>query len=218
MVGIENSSKKKILEYLLVARTRENDFHGKNVKDIAAVVDISTNAVRNYLSELEKDEFVVKHTQKSGKGRPAVFYSIHNNALSLFPKVYAEFSVSLIHELIKQLGRSKTEKILSDVGKTLGKEILINNYDGADHASIEQRIITLVKIFEDYGKYPTVLEDEEFYYVRNSNCLLFSIVKEHSIICEVDHSIVKTVLNITPEKQQCLKSGDPFCQYRIMKT
>ena len=94
---------------------------------------------------------------------------------------------------------------------------MVNESEKDAQLSIEERIITLSKIFEDYGKFPTVLEDEEFYYVRNSNCLLFGIVKEHSILCEVDHSIVNTILKTTPEKQQCLKNDDPFCQYRIRK-
>jgi predicted ArsR family transcriptional regulator len=217
VLSIENPSKKKILEYLLVAPSREKDFHGKTVKEIAVVVDLSTVAVRNYLSELEKNEFVVKKTQKSDMGRPAILYSLHQNALSLFPKLYVEFANSLIDELINQLGKSKTQKILSDVGTTLGKEIVVNEFEKDVQTSIEERIITLVKIFEDYGKFPTLLEDEEFYYVRNSNCLLFSMVKEHSVLCEVDHNIVKTILTTTPEKQQCLKNGDPFCQYKIKK-
>jgi predicted ArsR family transcriptional regulator len=217
VLNLENPSKKKILEYLLVAPSREKDFHGKTVKEIAGVVDLSTVAVRNYLSELEKDDFVVKSTQKSDMGRPAILYSLHQNALSLFPKVYVEFANSLIDELINQLGESRTQKILSDVGITLGKEIVVNQFEKDVQTSIEDRIITLVKIFEDYGKFPTLLEDEEFYYIRNSNCLLFSMVKEHSILCEVDHNIVKTILATTPEKQQCLKDGDSYCQYRIKK-
>lgn len=217
MAEIENPSKKKILEYLLVIPSREKEFQGKSVKEIASIVDLSTNAVRNYLIELEKDGFVVSDRQKSDMGRPATLYSLHKNALNLFPKFYVEFAVSLIDELINQLGKSKTKKILSNVGTTLGKEIVVNESEKDAQLSIEERIITLSKIFEDYGKFPTVLEDEEFYYVRNSNCLLFGIVKEHSILCEVDHSIVNTILKTTPEKQQCLKNDDPFCQYRIRK-
>ncbi len=215
---ILNPSKEKILEYLLVTPSREDEYQGKTINEIAAAVELSTNAVRKYLYELENEKFIVSKTQKRDIGRPVVLYSMHSNALSLFPKAYVEFTVSLISELKKQLGESQTKKILSEVGKTLGKEIKITeNIEENDQNSIKQRIVTLVKILEDHGKFPTVLEDEEYYYIRNSNCLLFSVVKEHSIVCEVDHNIVRTLLNTTPEKQQCLKNGDHFCQYRIKK-
>jgi predicted ArsR family transcriptional regulator len=218
MVSITlNPSQEKILEFLLISPSKENEYSGKTIIEIADAVDLSTNAVRKYLFELEKDNYVVSHTQKREVGRPVVLYSLHSNALDLFPKAYAEFTVSLISELKKELGESRTRKILSEVGKTIGKEIKISLTDKPDQSSLEQRIISLVKIFEDYGKFPTILDDKEYYYVRNSNCLLFSIVKEHSILCEVDHNIVKTLLNSQPEKQQCLKNGDPFCQYRIKK-
>ncbi len=212
-----NPSQEKILEFLLISPSNENEYSGKTIIEIAGAVDLSTNAVRNYLFELEKDNYIVSRTQKRDVGRPVVLYSIHSKALELFPKAYAEFAVSLISELKKELGDSRTQKILSEVGKTIGKEIKITSSDQTDQLPLEQRIITLVKIFEDYGKFPTVNEDGEYYYIRNSNCLLFSIVKEHSIVCEVDHHIVKTLLDKQPEKLQCLKNGDSYCQYRIKK-
>lgn len=212
-----NPSQVKILEFLLISPSKEIEYSGKTIIEIADAVDLSTNAVRNYLFELEKDNYVVSKTQKREVGRPVVLYSVHSNALELFPKLYAEFAVSLITELKKELGETRTRKILSEVGKTIGKEIKITDADETNPLTLEQRIITLVKIFEDYGKYPTVEEDEENYYIRNSNCLLFSIVKEHSIVCEVDHNIVQTIIKSQPEKQQCLKNGDPYCQYRIKK-
>ncbi|MHA2247866.1 MAG: helix-turn-helix transcriptional regulator [Candidatus Hodarchaeales archaeon] len=218
MSDVLNPSKEKILQYLLIAPSRDEKVHqGKTINEIAAAVDLSNNAVRKYLFELEKSDYVVKQTEKRNVGRPVIMYSLHKNALNVFPKVYAEFAVSLINELINELGASRTQKILSDVGKTLGKEIKINYSSEVGQSSLEQRIITLVKVFEEYGKYPTVLEDEEYYFVRNSNCLLFGIVKEHSIVCEVDQNIVEILLGSKAEKQECLKNDEPFCQYRIKK-
>jgi predicted ArsR family transcriptional regulator len=214
---ILNVSKEKILQYLLVTPSRENEYSGKTINEIASAVDLSNNAVRKYLFELERNGYIVKQTQKRDIGRPVELYSLHSNALNAFPKVYGEFAISLINELKNELGEARTKKILSEVGKTLGKEIQINYSKEVDQSSLEQRVITLVKIFEDYGKYPTVLEDEEYYYIRNSNCLLFSIVKEHSIVCEVDQNIVELMLKSKAEKQQCLKNDEPFCQYRIKK-
>lgn len=212
-----NKSQKEILEFLLISPANENEYSGKTINEISDAVDLSTNAVRKYLTELEKDNYIASHTQKRNIGRPVVYYSIQNKSLELFPKAYAEFAVSLITELKKELGEARTQKILSEVGKTISKEIRITSSDETDQSTLEQRIITLVKIFEEYGKYPTILEDEEYYYVRNSNCLLFSVVKEHSIVCEADFSIVKSLLKSYPEKQQCLKNEDPYCQYRIKK-
>jgi len=212
-----NQSQKKILEFLLISPSTENEYSGKTIIEIADAVDLSSNAIRNYLIKLEKENYVVSRTQKRDVGRPVVFYSIHSNSLELFPKAYAEFAASLITEIKKELGESRTRKILSEVGKTISKEIRITSSDETDQSTLEQRIITLVKIFEEYGKYPTVLEDEEYYYIRNSNCLLFSVVKEHSIVCEADFNIVKSILQSHPEKQECLKNEDSYCQYRIKK-
>ena len=216
MTEMMNPSKEKILQYLLTTPAKEENFKGKTINEIAAKVDLSSNAVRKYLFELESGDYVVKKVEKQNIGRPVVRYSLHNKALELFPKIYAEFTISLIDEMKKELDESRVKKILANVGQTLGKEIKIDYSDHED-MSLEQRIITLVKVFEDYGKYPTLLEDDEYYYIRNSNCLLFSAVKEHSILCEVDQNIVDVLLGSKAEKQQCLKNEDGFCQYRIRK-
>jgi len=211
-----NPSKEKILQYLLVTPAKEENFKGKTINEIAAEVDLSTNAVRKYLFELEIGDYVAKKVEKQDIGRPVVRYSLHSKALDLFPKTYAEFAISLIDEMKKELGEARAQKILANVGQTIGKGIEID-YSNREDMTIEQRIVTLVKIFEDYGKYPTLLEDEEYYYIRNSNCLLFSVVKEHSILCEVDQNIVNVLLDSKAEKQQCLKNEDGFCQYRVKK-
>ncbi|WP_455143739.1 helix-turn-helix transcriptional regulator [Candidatus Hodarchaeum mangrovi] len=216
MSEIMNPSKEKILQYLLVTPAREENFKGKTINEIAAEVDLSTNAVRKYLFELESGDYIAKKVEKQDIGRPVVRYSLRSKALDLFPKFYAEFTISLIDELKKELGESRMHKILTNVGQTIGKDIKID-YANHEDITIEQRIITLVKIFEDFGKYPTISEDDEFYYIRNSNCLLFSVVKEHSILCEVDQNIVEVLLGSKAEKQQCLKNEDGFCQYRVKK-
>lgn len=216
MTEMMNSSKEKILQYLLTRPAKEENFKGKTINEIATEVDLSTNAVRKYIFELESGDYVVKKVEKQNIGRPVIRYSLHSRAMELFPKIYAEFTISLIDEMKKELDESQVKKILANVGQTLGKEIKIDYSDHED-ISLEQRIITLVKIFEDYGKFPTLLEDDEYYYIRNSNCLLFSVVKEHSILCEADQNIVDVLLGSRAEKQQCLKNEDGFCQYRIKK-
>ncbi len=84
MTDIINPSKEKILQYLLVTPASENGYSGKTINEIAAAVDLSNNAVRKYLFELETSEYVVKQTQKRDIGRPVELYSLHSNAATAF--------------------------------------------------------------------------------------------------------------------------------------
>ncbi|MHA1331998.1 MAG: winged helix-turn-helix transcriptional regulator, partial [Candidatus Hodarchaeales archaeon] len=97
-----NVTKKKILQHLLMAPTKEDKFEGVSIKTIAKELDLSSNAVRQYLIELEKEGYVIKRYKKIKKGRPLILYSLDGSAMSFFPKLYVEFSLLLIDELLDQ--------------------------------------------------------------------------------------------------------------------
>ncbi|MHA1971492.1 MAG: helix-turn-helix transcriptional regulator [Candidatus Hodarchaeales archaeon] len=213
-----NVTKKKILQYLLVAPTKgEGEYEGTSIKAIAEDLDLSSNAIRQYLIELEKEGYVVKTYKKIKKGRPLILYRLHGSAMNFFPKLYVEFSLQLIDELVKQFGQAKVKEILTNVGKKFALEMK-QNYPSEEGNSLEERVQYLVKIYEEYGKYPSLFEDETYYYIKNSNCLLYDIVKERPIVCELDHKLVDEILKSKAEKVSCIRDGDPYCLYRVKKT
>ncbi|MHA2156281.1 MAG: helix-turn-helix transcriptional regulator [Candidatus Hodarchaeales archaeon] len=213
------SSKDKILQYLLLSGSTTDE--SCTVKEIAAHLSISINATRQYLIVLEKEGLVVRTTQKSTTGRPAILYSLHPDAIEEFPKTYRDFSIKLLAEVQERIGTQATIELLREVGKQIADEvqpsIRENIEPGGSYDSLRDRLKSVVKVYQLYGKFPELLEDDISFALKNYNCLIFGVAKENPLACTVDESIVSELVGATAVKEKCIREGDECCLYRIKK-
>ncbi|UCG03825.1 MAG: ArsR family transcriptional regulator [Candidatus Heimdallarchaeota archaeon] len=217
--GYYLSTRDKILQYLLQHRPSEN---ASTIKEIADELDISINATRQYLIVLEKEGFVAKSQKKGSSGRPAMGYTITEEALSAFPKTYADFSVKLITELKDHIGVQETNEILKKVGKRIADEVRdeveAEIKPDKDLDPLRNRLEAVTKIYLKYGKYPELVEDEDSFALKNLNCLIYEIAKADPLVCTVDETIVSELVGKKAIKEKCLRQGDECCLYRIKKS
>ncbi|MFW9903528.1 MAG: helix-turn-helix transcriptional regulator [Candidatus Thorarchaeota archaeon] len=212
------STRDKILQYLLQHRPSED---ASTIKEIADELDISVNATRQYLIVLEKEGFVAKSQKKGSSGRPAMGYTITEEALSAFPKSYVDFSVKLINEIKDRIGVSETNEILKSVGKRIADEVRdeveaeVKTEKNLD--PLRNRLEAITSIYTKYGKYPELVEDEDSFALKNLNCLIYEIAKADPLVCTVDETIVSELVGQKAVKEKCLRQGDECCLYRIKK-
>ncbi|MFX0090228.1 MAG: helix-turn-helix transcriptional regulator [Candidatus Hodarchaeota archaeon] len=214
------STRDKILQYLLL-RSSPNDLSSCTVKMIALELDLSPNAVRQHLNILEQKDLVVHLWHKESIGRPALVYKLHEDALNLFPKAYADFSLRLLDEISKQCGPEKTVSILEAVGRSIAAEVkeFIKNNLGKDvtEASERERMELLVTALTKYGKFAELIEEADSFGLKSHNCLVYDIVKDNPLICHVDEIIMGEVTGTTALKEKCIRDGHGYCLYRIQK-
>jgi len=213
------SSKDRILQYLLLSGSTADE--SCTVKEIADHLGISINATRQYLIVLEKEGLVLRTTQKSTTGRPAILYSLHPDAIEEFPKQYRDFSIKLLAEVQEKIGTQATIELLREVGKQIAKEvqpaIKENIEPGGSYESLRDRLHSVVKVYQNYGKFPELLEDDVSFALKNYNCLIFGVAKENALACTVDESIVSELIGAHAVKEKCIREGDECCLYRIKK-
>ncbi|MHA1941522.1 MAG: helix-turn-helix transcriptional regulator [Candidatus Hodarchaeales archaeon] len=214
------SSKDKILQYLLLSGSTVEG--ARTVKEIAEVLEISINATRQYLIVLEKEGLVTRTQKKSITGRPAILYSLVPSAIEAFPKTYKDFSVKLLAEIQERIGDNATEDLLKEVGKQIADEVMPRVKelieDGGSFDSLRDRLNSIVKVYEEYGKYPELLEDESSFALKNYNCLIFGVAQQNPLACAVDETIVSELSGVSAFKEKCIRNGDECCLYRIKKS
>ncbi|MHA2224952.1 MAG: helix-turn-helix transcriptional regulator [Candidatus Hodarchaeales archaeon] len=213
------STREKILSYLLLHRSSSDN--NSSIKDIASSLGISTNAVRQHLVPLEIEGLIIRKIERGGMGRPANQYILHKDAFNLFPKLYSEFSLNLLDEIIIQLGEEPTEKILQKIGQKMAKKIQkeINTKFTKNEApkSLEQRLERIITIFESKGKFPRLIEDKDMFSIKNYNCLFYDISQKHPIICILDQVIMNYLTGQNARKVECVSWGDSCCHFQISK-
>ena len=70
-----------------------------SAEGISTELGITPNAVRQHLTNLERDGFVVSHPERGARGRPALLFSLTERADSVFPKRYGQLASMVLQEL-----------------------------------------------------------------------------------------------------------------------
>src|ERR1700687_5141689 len=66
---------------------------------IASDLGVTPNAVRQHLTNLERDGFVVSQPERSGRGRPSLLFALTERADSVFPKRYGQLATMVLQEV-----------------------------------------------------------------------------------------------------------------------
>ncbi len=221
MTVVEPSpTRRKILQHLLVeANFKESE--GSSIKDIADTLGLSLNAIRQHLTILETEELVLRRERRGITGRPAIVYYLHENAMDTFPKVYVEFTLDLLEEMEQEFGADSTVDILDRIGVKIADRIIeeMNIQYNIDFCSLplRERMEYVIKIFDYYGKYPDLIEENNCYAMKNYNCLVYKLTKVNALVCKVDEAILRELFGQPVKKELCLREGDNYCLYRIRK-
>ena len=209
----------RILRYLLISCSSSKS--GCTLKEIAAAVMLSPTGTRHYLTILE-NEGVISRSEIQGKaGRPAIAYFLTDNGMDKFPKAYTDFGISLLEEVKNKFGREAMIELLEKIGKKKATRIQaklkeITGTDGLDIVS--KKVLEEVgNIFEENGKFPELLEEEESFIFKNHNCLYYNIAKHEPLVCKVTETMMTELTNDNAVKEKCIREGDEACFFRIKK-
>src|SRR5258708_11871135 len=82
---------------------------------IAAELLVPPNAIRQHLTNLERDGFVVSSPEKSRRGRPSLLFSLTERADSVFPKRYGQLATMVLQEVQEMGGPDALDEVFSRV-------------------------------------------------------------------------------------------------------
>src|SRR5579872_1437652 len=115
MIG-GRSTRMEVLE-LLRRRGRSS------AETIAADLGVTPNAVRQHLTNLERDGFVVSQPERAGRGRPALLFALTERADSVFPKRYGQLATMVLQEVQEMGGEEALDEVFERVAARHGKAI-----------------------------------------------------------------------------------------------
>ena len=209
----------KILEYFLVNRSGTKEGHP--IREIAQAFNLSRTSTRNYLILLEKMGLIIRTEQKQKTGRPIMLYTLHENAIEVFPKIYNDFALNLLKAFKKKYGNGETDLLLKQVGRKMANQILDVTKGELEHTppflKSNQKLKKIFNYFEKNGSFPEMTEEDTFYVLKNYNCLMYRIAKPEPLVCKVGEALISELAESKVVKEKCIREGDPYCSFRIQK-
>ena len=134
------STKEDILQHLL-KRGRATAL------DLAEVLDISAQAIRRHLKDLEAESLIQYQSVQMGMGRPQHLYALTPKGKEHFPHRYDDFAVSLLDTLAETVGEDRVSSILQKQWQRKA----IEYRDRLGNGPLKDRVAALVQLRQAEG-------------------------------------------------------------------
>ena len=198
---------RELLEKLLFKKI------GLTIDDLAKELRISRNAVQQHTLALEKGGYIAKGKLTSTGGRPSQVYVLSEKGVDLFPKQYSWFSELLLGSLKSQLGTEGLEIKMDEIAKNLA-ESLKPKLAGM---SLSEKIIEVSRIMQELGFETEVDEGEGLPAIVAHNCVYHHLAKEFEEVCQLDRSLLESLLDREINHEECIIKGGEVCKFKINK-
>jgi predicted ArsR family transcriptional regulator len=184
--------------------------------DIARDLNVSYEAVRQQLRQLEAAELVTsrKKRSKDGRvGRPTRVYTLSPAGDHLFPKAYDELAVELIDTLAAALGPEALRQVLT----SFTDENVRQWTPHLDDKSLLERLEALKGIYLEDDAYMEVDQDEASGELRlvERNCPFLNVATRRPALCSVTVSTLSRLLGHKVTREKRFQDGDGRCVFRV---
>lgn len=188
-----------------------------NASALAKALDISSQAVRRHLGELETEGLIEHSAVQAGMGRPQHYYQLSHQGRSLFPHRYGEFTVSFLDTLAETLGKERVGTVLAKQWQKKAREYR----DRVGNGTIAQRVSKLVQLRQEEGYMAELHQIQpqsnkpEFIFTEY-NCAISEVAESYPSVCGHELEMFSAILpDCTVERTHWLVEGEHRCGYSI---
>ena len=193
-----------------------NNRAGLSVDQLAKELGISRNATNQHLSGLTNLGLIEHSLRPSSGGRPLNSHSLTPAGLELFPRHYALLSSLLIDWIRSHLDQQALTACLQELGIQLAAEYArrVDSFN-----SLPLKISEVAVILDEMGyRAGTYTEDDGASGIVARNCVYDRVASECEQVCELDLSLIGTLLNAKIEHHECMLRGGLCCRFGITPT
>lgn len=204
------STKQNILQSLLK--------HGQAAaRQLAQDLNLSTQAIRRHLHELEADGLIEYQSVQQGMGRPQHLYQLSSKGRDcLSPHKYSEFAVSFLDTLAETAGKEQVSKVLEKQWQRKAAEYR----DHLGTGNLQQRIAKLVELRQEEGYMAELHQasppQKQEYVLVEHNCAISDVAESYPSICGHELEMFAAVLpDCIVQRTQWINNGEHRCGYSI---
>lgn len=196
-------------------------------QQLAEALDISPQATRRHLKDLEFEGLVEHQSVQTGMGRPQHLYKLSQAGRDRFPHRYNEFAVSLLDTLAETVGQDQVGSIL----RKQWERKALDYRQRLGEGSLRQRVASLVdmRLEEGYMAEWHAVESEngngngngsggERFILTEHNCAISEVAESFPSVCDNELEMFAVALpDCVVERTHWLIDGEHRCGYLIQK-
>ncbi|MGL5082162.1 MAG: iron-sulfur cluster biosynthesis transcriptional regulator SufR [Microcoleaceae cyanobacterium] len=209
----QHSKKQSILQQLLK--------QGQATAHILAdSLEITPQAIRRHLKDLELEGLIDYESVQTGMGRPQHRYKLTHQGRDRFPNRYDEFALSFLDTLAETVGQEQVSQILQKQWQRKATEYQSKVGQG----SVPERVANLVELRKAEGYmaewYSMESEDTKSkiqrYILTEHNCAISSVAESFPSVCGHELEMFGAILpDCKVERTHWIVNGEHRCGYLI---
>jgi DeoR family transcriptional regulator, suf operon transcriptional repressor len=211
MTEQQTSTKQDILEHLLKQGQA-------TAQDLATILDISTQAIRRHLKDLQVEGLIVYQSVSAGTGRPQHIYHLSPKGRDRFPNQYDRFVLSFLDTLVENLGYEQAGKMLEQHWQK--KSIDYRQQLGT--GALLERVAKLVELRRQEGymaEYHPLEGENGKFILTEYNCAISHVAASFPAVCGHELEMFAAALeDCQIERTHWIVDGEHQCGYLISTT
>ena len=184
-----------------------------SAETIANDLGVTTNAVRQHLTNLERDGLVVSQPERSGRGRPALLFVLTERADSVFPKRYGQLATMVLQEVQEMGGPGALDEVFARVAARHASSIE-KDLDGLGFDEKLHRVVTWI------GRAGTLVEQTEGaegIQVTIHNCPFRNTALKFPQVCTITPQLISRLTGAAVSQSDSIHRRDPYCSFVVQR-
>lgn len=180
-------------------------------KELGEQLELSSNAVRHHLRELETEGVIAYRREQRGVGAPTFAWYLTPSGDSLFPQRYKELLTEVLDRVAEQTGRqavvSALETRFADLARRLQGDL--------ENAAPERRMDVVIRALVDDGYMAEWHSGEGGLRLTEHNCAVRALAERFPEICAAEARFLEEVLVAAVQREAHMLAGCTCCEYRV---
>jgi len=179
--------------------------------DLAAMFNLSPNAIRQQLVLLERDGLVVERSVRRGPTKPTLEFSLTPQADKLFPQQYDKMLGAVLREVKEQFGQEGVSKVFA----AISKRTVAKAKERVTATGQEAKLGQLAEVLREGGVVAEYSLIDGGYALHEHNCPYSEVVKEHPEVCSVIHHVLDEAIGGNHVQTESLATGGSECRFEV---
>jgi predicted ArsR family transcriptional regulator len=183
-----------------------------SLRDISGKMGISKMGAHKHLVALEERGLVERFYERSGVGRPKVWFKLSDKSSSLFPKAYADISLCALGFIERKLGREAVEQVLRE-----RQNELYTRYSARlEGREGPERVRELARLRDQEGYMAEARRAGKLSMeILEHNCPILQIASKYQEACKTETQLFSRLLGSPVEATHRAAVGDSVCRFMI---
>ena len=187
--------------------------HAASAEAIAAQLAVTPNAVRQHLTNLEREGLVKSEPVRAKRGRPSLQFSLTDRADAAFPKRYGQLATMVLSELKDMQGEEALDELFRRIavrhGATVERQI-----EGLD---FDQKLRKVVAWINRAGTLAEVEDCEDGVRIAIHNCPFRNTALKFPQVCTITPHLIVDLLGAPVSQETSIHRNDPFCSFVVQR-